>query len=191
MSPKSLALIAGGIAIFAIAVYLFIEVRATPAQAGPDHVVASRTPQPTPTPTPTSSDVSPKPETSRPVTPTPTPIAPAPTPAPTLGTAPVREEPPEEQKPNLKLDNLMEVANKAYDRQDFDEATAIAGKVLSKDPKNVRMLRIMVSANCIGGDSAIAQQHYERLPKFDREQMRTRCDRYGVTFKEPAVEPTP
>jgi hypothetical protein len=190
VSPKSLALIAGGIAILAIAVYLFIEVRATPAQAGPDQVVASRTPQPTPA-QPQSSDVVAKPNIhlSRPVPSTPTPIAP--TPAPTLGTdpAPVREEPPEEQKANLKLDNLMEVANKAYDRQDFEEATAIAGKVLSKDPNNVRMLRIMVSANCIGGDSAIAQTHYERLPKFDREQMRTRCDRYGVTFKEPVKEP--
>ena len=80
---------------------------------------------------------------------------------------------------------MMELANKAYDTQDFDQATAIAGKVLSKDPTNVRMLRIMVSANCIGGDAAIAQQYYEKLPKgTDREQMKARCDRYQVVLKD-------
>jgi hypothetical protein len=47
------------------------------------------------------------------------------------------------------------------------------------------MLRIIVSAHCIQGDSGVAQQHYERLPQFDREQMKTRCDRYGVVFKDP------
>jgi lipopolysaccharide biosynthesis regulator YciM len=89
-------------------------------------------------------------------------------------------------KAGLKQDNLMELANKAYDGQDFEQATAIAQKVLSKDPNNVRMLRIVVSSNCIQGDSIVAQQAYEKLPKADREQMQTRCDRYGVTFKEPA-----
>jgi len=118
-----------------------------------------------------------------PSTPTTTVTPPSPTPLP--GTGPVREQPPDETKVNLKMDNMMELANKAYDRQDFDEATAIAGKILAKDPTNVRMMRIMVSSNCIQGDSAIAQQYYEKLPALDREQMRTRCDRYGVTFKEP------
>ena len=80
---------------------------------------------------------------------------------------------------------VMALANKAYDSQDFDQAVAIAGKILAKEPNNIRMLRVMVSANCIQGDSAIAQQHYEKLPPFDREQMRARCDRYGVVFKDP------
>ena len=185
MSPKSLALVAGGIAVFAIAVYLFIEVRATPAQADPDHVVAARTPQP-------SHDTTPNPEStkppeihlSRPIPPTPAAV-PSPTPLPGTGPEIPREQPPDETKVNLKMDNMMELANKAYDRQDFDEATAIAGKILSKDPTNTRMLRIMVSSNCIQGDSGIAQQYYEKLPKFDREQMKTRCDRYGVVFKDP------
>lgn len=176
MSSKSLVLVAGAVAIFAAGVYLFIQVRATPAQAGPtDHVsarpspVAEHTPV-TPTPTPT---------------PTPAPTRPTPTP-PTVGTAPiVADPPPDETHVNLKMDNMMELANKAYDRQDFDEAIAIAGKILSKDPNNVRMLRIMVSATCIAGDSSVAQPYYEKLPKFDREQMKQRCDRYGVTFKDP------
>ena len=92
---------------------------------------------------------------------------------------------PDETRVDMKVDNMMELANKAYDKQEFDEAQAIAGRVLSKDPKNVRMMRIMVSSNCISGDSAVAQKWYEQLPKFDRDQMKERCDRYGVSFKEP------
>ena len=80
---------------------------------------------------------------------------------------------------------IMDQANKAYDRQDFEEARSIAGKLLAKQPNNVRMLRIMVSASCIEGDNAVAQKYYEQLPKGDREQMKSRCDRYGVTFRDP------
>jgi len=92
---------------------------------------------------------------------------------------------PADGKPNPKLDAIMDQANKAYDRQDFDEAKAIAGKVLAKLPNNVRMLRIMVSSSCIDGDVAIAQKYFPTLPKFDREQMKVRCDRYGVTLTDP------
>jgi hypothetical protein len=180
VSPKSLVLVAGAVAILAVGVYLFLEVKATPAQAKPTATVSARPSQitehtqvATPAPTP----------------PAPTPRAPQQPPAPTqpqLGSAPLEpSEPPDETKVNLKLENMMELANKAYDRQDFDEASAIAGKILQKDPNNVRMLRVMVSSNCIGGDSSVAQQYYERLPKFDRDQMKQRCDRYGVVFKDP------
>jgi hypothetical protein len=87
---------------------------------------------------------------------------------------------------NPKLDAVMDQANKAYDRSDFEEAKMIAGKVLAKAPTNIRMMRIMVSASCIDGDNAIAQKWFEQLPKSDRDQMKVRCDKYGVTFKEPA-----
>jgi hypothetical protein len=183
VSPKNLALSAAAIAVAGMAVYLFVQVKASPAQAQeattttarPSHAPErSVTPPPVaPTPTPAPTRVT--------ATPAPTPVAQAGRPpAPEVA---VVDEP--SQRPNLKLDSMMELANKAYDSQDFDQATAIAGKVLSKDPTNVRMLRIMVSSNCIAGDSVVAQQHYERLPKFDREQMKARCDRYGVSFKDP------
>jgi len=182
VSSKSLVLVAGAVAIFAAGVYLFIQVRATPAQAGPTEHAGART---SPAVDHTSESVHPTPtnqvKLSRPVPPIQTPA-----PTPTPGTAPLTPDPPpDETKVNLKMDNMMELANKAYDRQDFDEAIAIAGKILNKDPNNVRMLRIMVSATCIQGDSAVSQQYYEKLPKFDREQMKQRCDRYGVTFKDP------
>lgn len=182
MSPKNLALLAGAFAILAIGIYLFLEVKATPAQATPSNVSA----RPAPLPREEHTQVAA-------VTPTPpTPTAPVrsggavQTPTPQLGNGPIERTPaPEDTRVDLKLDNLMELANKAYDRQDFDEATALATKALQQDPKNVRMLRVMVSANCIGGDSAIAQTYYERLPKFDRDQLKQRCDRYGVVFKDP------
>jgi hypothetical protein len=183
VSPKSLALVAAAVAVMAMGVYLFIQVKATPAQAHSSTTtttarpspVAERTPEPTTAPPPTPSVA----------TPTPTPSVA--TTRPVIAATPLAagEPPTDEQRANPRMDSMMELANKAYDAQDFDQATAIAGKVLSKDPGNVRMLRIMVSANCIGGDSAIAQQHYEKLPPFDREQMKQRCDRYGVTFKDP------
>lgn len=171
---------AGAFAILAVGVYLFLEVTAPPAPAKPTTIVSAR-----PSPITEHSQVT----APAPTPPSPTPRAPTqpqPTTQPQLGSAPIEPTPPpDETKVNLKLDNMMELANKAYDRQDFDEASAIAGKILQKDPNNVRMLRVMVSSNCIGGDSGIAQQYYERLPKFDREQMKQRCDRYGVVFKEP------
>ncbi len=181
VSPKSLVLSAAAIAVLAMGVYLFVQVRSTPAQASgsasthappPRETIAPPTPRP---PSPSPSGVQAKHSTPAITTPQRTPDP---------GLDPV--EPTEaDRKVDLKSDNLMDQANKAYDRQDFDEAIQIAGKLLAKDPTNVRMLRIMVSASCIQGDPAIAQAHYEKLPKFDREQMKQRCDRYGVTFKDP------
>jgi hypothetical protein len=90
---------------------------------------------------------------------------------------------PPDKQPN-KLDDVMDEANKAYDRGDLDEAKGIAQRVLATSPNNVRMLRLVVSASCIAGDSGDAQKAYLLLPKFDREQMKTRCARYGVTFED-------
>jgi hypothetical protein len=185
VSPKSLALVAAAVAVLIMGVYLFIQVKATPAQAQ-----SSVTPATTHAPPPEHVTVTTPPAAQPPIAkPAQPPPIPSPTPSPIrVGNATI--EPAlaatDEQRANPRLDSMMELANKAYDGQDFDQAIAIAGKVLSKDPTNVRMLRVMVSANCIGGDAAVAQQHYERLPKgIDREQMKTRCDRYQVTLKDP------
>lgn len=76
----------------------------------------------------------------------------------------------------------MDEANKAYDRGDFDDAKQSAGRVLAQQPTNVRMLRIMVSALCIDGDTTAAMSYFAKLPASDQEQMRTRCARYGISF---------
>jgi hypothetical protein len=178
-------LVAALVAVLGMGVYLFIQVKATPAQASATYVTPRETrdePRPAPAPSsptpppprPAGDDHERKPGWSKPLWR-----------RPTASTGDTATPPSDDHAVNLKLENLMELANKAYDAQDFDQAVAIAGKILDKQPDNVRMLRIMVSANCIQGDSALAQQHYERLPKFDREQMKARCERYGVTFKDP------
>jgi hypothetical protein len=89
------------------------------------------------------------------------------------------------ERANPKLDAIMDQANKHYDKQEFEDAKAIAGKVLAKQPTNIRMMRIMVSSSCVDGDTAVAQKWFEQLPKADREQMKVRCARYQVTFKDP------
>lgn len=110
------------------------------------------------------------------------------TPPPTtpVDAAPEPAEPGKLEGP--KLDAVMAEANKAYDKMDFDEARAIAQKVLKVQPANARMLRIMTSSHCIEADSAEAQKYYNLLPGPDREQMKTRCARYGITFSEPPAK---
>ena len=89
-------------------------------------------------------------------------------------------------KPNPKIDAIMDQANKHYDKGEWEDAKLIAAKVLTKQPNNIRMMRIMVSASCVDGDTTVAQKWFDQLPKPDREQMKVRCDKYAVTFKEPA-----
>lgn len=84
-----------------------------------------------------------------------------------------------------RLEAVMAEANKAYDRGDMDDAKVIARKVLAAWPQNVRMLRIIVSASCIMGDAAEAQEAFVQLPRPDREQMKIRCARHGVSFTDP------
>lgn len=185
MNLKSAVIAAAALAVAAFALYLFFQVRATPARANATQVTQRETSHrkpATPTPPPTEDPAKePAKEMSK--------LRQLPDRKAEMGREVDGPPPPtvvDDTKAALKQDNLMELANKAYDGQDFEQATAIAQKVLVKDPTNVRMLRILVSANCIQGDSVIAQQAYEKLPKADREQMQTRCDRYGVSFKEPA-----
>ena len=172
-----------------MAIYLLREVGRTPSAAQADRT----TPDPTPPapPPPTSVGVKPAdpppratiPQSQVRITPsTPSSDAPA---------HPVEDvEPPTTARiaptgPNPKLDAIMGEANRAYDQGDFEEAKQIAQKVLDRSPGNVRMLRIVVSSECIAGDSAEAQKYFAQLPVADRAQMRTRCDRYGVTLKDP------
>lgn len=174
----ALALIAAAAVVIGLALYLLVQVRNAPAQTGTPTVVGETAP---PQPPPTPRDTAAPPEN--------TPPPPTPDSRLQVGNDVVTPQAmagSDDQNANPKLESMMELANKAYDRQEFDDARAIAGKVLSRDPTNVRMLRIMVSSNCIQGDTAVAQQYYDKLPKIDREQMKTRCDRYGVTFKEPS-----
>ena len=174
---RHILLTVAALAVFGLGIYLFLEVRATPATADVprrgDKPVRDDAPEAEPTKDEVPSEVS-----------IPTRGAERPTPKPWKTTA----TPPDEVKPNgnevLKVDQLMSEASKAYDKGDFDEAKTFASKVLTVEASNVKMLRIMVSASCIDGASVEAQKYYLLLPPPDREQMKVRCDRYGITFNE-------
>ena len=90
------------------------------------------------------------------------------------------------QHVNLRMDSLMDQASKAFEGQDYKRASLIAGKILSLEPSNVRMLRIMVSSACATDDAATAQKYYTSLPPRDRQQMATRCEKAGITFTDPS-----
>lgn len=193
MRREHVILVAGAIAVSGIALYLFVAVREAPAQA---QVIAStvESPKRSIDADADATDAAPRVARARP-----DPDARDDEPR---GKRPIRalgkpmmgdfrkataERELAEQDPdraNPKLDAVMDEANKAYDSGDTEDAKAIALKVLASDPTNVRMLRIAVSTSCIDGDSAEAQKHYAQLPGGDREQMRTRCARYGVTFND-------
>jgi hypothetical protein len=173
------------VAVLVMGVYLFIEVNATPAaaQAIPQTQARmhSQAPEAPVTHSTESGQHAPaSPRVGRPLRPEELrqPEAPA-----SGGDAPsLPNEVPDKTDPRFQM--VMAEANKAYDRQDFEEARAIALKVLAKDPTNVRMLRIMVSSHCIEGDDNVAAQtYYDKLPEFDKQQMTKRCANYGVTFK--------
>jgi hypothetical protein len=169
---------AAGLAVLGLGVYLFIEVRSAPAS--PQVASAKSTPaQPAAVPdepaAPPAADAVP----AKPVKP-----------AKPAGTRPVEPEtapprtPEEMQKADPNNDSLMDEANRAYDKQEFEEARAIAGRILAKDPTNVRMLRIMVSAACVEVDKDEAAKWLGKLPPGDQAAMKTRCTRYGVTFPD-------
>jgi hypothetical protein len=83
---------------------------------------------------------------------------------------------------NPDFDAAMLEANKLYDRHNYEDARGLALKLLDKQPGTVRMLRVVVSSSCILGDGETAQKYWTQLPDFDRGQMTTRCERFGVTF---------
>ena len=185
MTVRHVVLTAAGLGVLGLGIYLFLEVRAAPATAQvASKPTTARASDPTPPPV-DDEEPGEKPSTRREAR-IPAPPVRDVTSSGTSGT-PSPQMPAdstEGRKVDIDKDATMAEANKAYDKGEFDEAVVIAEKVLKDDPKNVRMLRILVSSACIQGDSIIAQKHYLMLPAGDREQMRTRCGRYGISFNE-------
>jgi hypothetical protein len=187
VAPRYVLLISGAVLVLGVSLYLFFEVRARPAQAhGAERAAAHGADEP-------AKAVGEDGARPSAVTPARTPPASgeAAGPRPGAGAGSVVREPPRgpdgapQDPAPYKIDAAMAEANKAYDRGELDEAKTLAQRVLKSWPGNVRMLRIVVSASCISGDAAEAQAAYAQLPNPDREQMRTRCARYGFTFTEP------
>ncbi|HPH68741.1 MAG TPA: hypothetical protein PLF40_23465 [Kofleriaceae bacterium] len=177
-------------AILGAGVYLLLQVSAAPAQpeislpANKPHTSAAPT---TPSPTTIASG-----DTTRMPIARPTPVTAG---GPTVPEA-TYEEPDDkpaidvlrlpDTDPRLTATAAFDEANRAYDRGDFDTARAMANKLLTKNPGNVRLMRIVVSSGCMTGDTSeqIAAT-YRQLPAADREQMKVRCERYNVRFSDP------
>lgn len=81
---------------------------------------------------------------------------------------------------NNDLKKRMAKANRLYDRGAYEDAKAAALDVLKDSPRNIRMLRIVVSTGCVMGDGGIAKQYAAKLPKRDFNQMKRRCKHYNV-----------
>jgi hypothetical protein len=174
-----------GAVVLVAGVYLFLEVRASPASAeagSTTHPAVTRTAENRDTPSAPGHAIAHPVATGAGTTGTTTGGVGTPPPS-----VPDTDDVDAAERANPTLDAIMDRANKAYDHQDWDEAKAIAGKVLSKQPNNVRMLRILVSVACIESDTTTAQKNFELLPPADRAQMKLRCDKqYGVALKDPA-----
>jgi hypothetical protein len=163
------------LAVLGLGVYLFIEVRNAPAAplveaSAPPHITPHVDEVPPPTAPAPPTPVVAKHDRHDPI-----PVEPE---------TPPPRTPDELQKADPNNDSLMDEANKAYDKQEFEEARAIAARILAKDPANVRMLRILVSAACVEVDQAEAAKWLAKLPPNDQNAMKTRCTRYGVTFPD-------
>jgi hypothetical protein len=90
-----------------------------------------------------------------------------------------------------ELSAQMDEANRLYDSQDFDGALQLARTLLGKQPSNVRMLRVAVSAACLMGDAETAAGYLARLPAVDHAQMIGRCTKAGVTLpSSPSARPS-
>lgn len=177
----------GGVVVTVATIYLAVEVRATPAAAkvtarasatapdDPGEPEARRDTSPTRAITlPSGSALARSGTSDAGSTSTTSPSASATPPS-------IAIEPTDEKQ----LKQLVTDAYGAYDRQEFEDAKALAARVVAADPKNVRALRILVSTSCIESNVADAQKYFDMLPDGkDRADMRTRCGRdYGITFK--------
>lgn len=167
MSLRYTLLAAAAAGVMVLGVYLFLEVRAAPAPVAPAPAPASVV---TPPPTMSASRSAPTPRPVRPA-------AHLPDPPPSPGSA-------SPTYTDAQIDVMIKAAYHAYDQEEYDDAMDRALKVLAARPGNPHMLRILVSASCINGDSITAQKYYDLLPRTDKDAMSTRCARYGVTFDD-------
>jgi hypothetical protein len=190
VSIRHAALWIGAALVLGLGVYLFLEVRAQPVPAAGSDAVPLRTvaePPPAAAPLPAARPAAPQARTLAAGSAQPAPTA-GPAAGPAAGSSAALAVPGpvlaagDPAAAPADVDAAMAEANRAYDRGDLDEAKTLASRLLARQPTNVRMLRVMVSASCIDGDTATALASFTKLPPPDQAQMRVRCARYGVSF---------
>jgi hypothetical protein len=180
----------GGLVLVAI-VALFVEVREAPAKPEPAKIEEARqkhkrtrsAPAPSTLSDPWSRGSTDNPKVgvdvpSRPAEPVAEAVAPPPT-------AAAAATPSLEGDPRLEISSAKDEANRLYDKMDYEGAMQKALAVLEREPGDIRMTRVVVSAACQLGDADKAQKYWQTLPPHDQNQMTRRCQRFGITFTQP------
>jgi hypothetical protein len=186
VQARNLILPAIGVAVAAALILLFLQVKDSPAHEVDEAKLAAARAQAKRSAPVTNTPTSPS--SSGPGIPKPTRIKP-----PTTKPAPPdepdqkvfeRDEPviQPSTEPTDQKKIQMDAANRAYDRADYEGALETALEVLKDNPRNIRMLRVVVSSACIMADGDQAREWYDKLPGRDQRQMSIRCKRYGVEF---------
>jgi hypothetical protein len=185
--------VSGGLVLVAI-IALFLEVREAPARPNQAKIDEARQKHKRTKSAPPPSDPWSRNTADTPASPTPrlgVETPPMVEPAPEIEEE--RRPPPtarEAATPNLDGDPRLEIssakdeANRLYDKMDYDGALQKALSVLEKEPGDVRMMRVVVSASCQLGDADKAKQYWLQLPPHDQNQMTRRCQRFGITFQQ-------
>jgi hypothetical protein len=192
VTVRHITLLASGAVVLLLSVYLFVAVNASPARPSPDAIRPGNTaPIKPPTPPVEGGVWSPgagSPQARAELTRTQlvgsdnrvepgSAVAP-----PAIDNTPTDNSNVDE---DLKSSDGKTQASKMFDRGDWDEASKQALKMLETDPKDARMLRIVVSVACFTGDPDKAQKYWSQLGEDrDKAQMAVRCGRYGITFKQ-------
>jgi hypothetical protein len=74
----------------------------------------------------------------------------------------------------------MDEVRKAYDTGNYPMAQELSLEAIKKAPRNVKLLRYVVSSSCAVGDVSAASEYIRKLPRRDQKQMRKRCSRWGA-----------
>jgi hypothetical protein len=183
--------VSGGLVLVAI-IALFMEVREAPArpnqakidEARQKHKRTRSTPAPGNLSDPWSRNTADTPAAPTPRVGVETPSIPPPEveERPEPPTAREAATPDLEGDPRLEISSAKDEANRLYDKMDYEGALQKALAVLEKEPGDIRMMRVVVSASCQLGDADKAKQYWQQLPPHDQNQMTRRCQRFGITF---------
>lgn len=79
-----------------------------------------------------------------------------------------------------ELKKRMDEVSAAYDTGDYPTAHQLAIEVLADSPRNIKMLRVVVSTSCSQGEGDLARSYAQQLPESHRKALAARCGRWGV-----------
>ena len=74
-----------------------------------------------------------------------------------------------------------------YDRQRYPEALELGKVLLQERPRDVYLLRVVVSSACFTGEAAIARAHWERVRDRGiraRRDLLQRCHEFGIDLND-------